>query len=237
MTGQEAQDNFNSSIHSSEENEEEGLIVIQMNNPKAWYDRAGSLYKLGRYEEALESYEKAIALDAHYADAWNNRGMTLKCLGHHEEAVTSYEKAIALKSDYYQGWNNLGNALVELGRYEEAVASYQQAIAISPEYCQGWHNQGEALAALERYEEAVACYDRVLVLKPTWRETKRLRRTAMEKLQEMPSRTKPATPEAVKTPVEQKEEKIVPESVPTQPVVPLDHPKLAACDRGSGTVS
>lgn len=235
MTGQEAQDNFNSSIHSSEENEEEGLIVIQMNNPKAWYDRAGSLYKLGRYEEALESYEKAIALDTQYADAWNNRGMTLKCLGHHEEAVTSYEKAIALKSDYYQGWNNLGNALVELGRYEEAVASYQQAIAISPEYCQGWHNQGEALAALERYEEAVACYDRVLVLKPTWRETKRLRRTAMEKLQEMPSIPQPATPEPVETPVFKKEEEIVPksvpESVPSQPVVPLDHPKLLACDR------
>ncbi|MBO0352162.1 tetratricopeptide repeat protein [Phormidium pseudopriestleyi FRX01] len=226
MTGQESPENLNSPLNSGDQNEEEGLIVIQMNNPKAWYDRAGSLYKLGLYEEALESYEKAVAIDENYADAWNNRGMTLKCLGRHEEAVTSYEQAIALKADYYQGWNNLGNALVELERYEQAVASYQRAILISPEYCQGWHNQGEALAVLERYEEAVACYDRVLALKPTWRETKRLRRTAMEKLQEMPPSPKPPAPE--ETPVE---ENIVPESVPTPPVIPLDHPKLAACDR------
>jgi tetratricopeptide (TPR) repeat protein len=228
MTGQESPENFNSPIHPGEEKEEAGLIVIQMNNPKAWYDRAGSLYKLGRYQEALDSYDQALALDQEYADAWNNRGMTLKCLGRHEEAVTSYERAIALDADFYQGWNNLGNALVELERYEEAVKSYQQAIAISPDYSQGWHNQGEALAALARYEEAIACYDRVLALKPTWRETKRLRQTALAKLQEQSPRPNPPVPEHRETP---NPEEIIPEPPSTPPVPPMDNPKLAACDR------
>jgi tetratricopeptide (TPR) repeat protein len=48
------------------------------------------------YEEALQAYEKAIALEPEYADPWNGKGNVLQSQGRHEEALKAFEKAIAL---------------------------------------------------------------------------------------------------------------------------------------------
>ena len=66
---------------------------------------------LKRSEEALASYDKAIALKPDYAEAYNNRGNALMDLKRPEEALASYDKAIALKPDYAEAYNNRGNAL------------------------------------------------------------------------------------------------------------------------------
>jgi tetratricopeptide (TPR) repeat protein len=39
-----------------------------------WSNKGASLHGLGRYEVALECYERALALDPNYAVAWNNWG-------------------------------------------------------------------------------------------------------------------------------------------------------------------
>ena len=36
-----------------------------------------ALYNLGKYEEAIKCYDKAIEIDPNYADAWNNKGLAL----------------------------------------------------------------------------------------------------------------------------------------------------------------
>lgn len=201
----------------------EGTIAIQMNNPKAWYDRAGSLYQLGRYPEAIASYDKAIEFEPNYPDAWNNRGMALKCVGQYEEAIASFEKAIALKSDYAQAWNNRGNLLTQLQRDREAVESYEKAIEIDENYWQAWHNQGEALAKLERYEAAIGCYDRALKLKPDLRETHRLRRIAIAQWQQQAKVIEKS---------DNFEKEIEPAIEITAAEIPVEeNPKLAACDR------
>ena len=58
-----------------------------------------SLAELGRQEEAVASFDRAIALDRDYADAWAGGGYSLAELGGWEEAVVSFDRAIALKPD------------------------------------------------------------------------------------------------------------------------------------------
>jgi predicted O-linked N-acetylglucosamine transferase (SPINDLY family) len=58
------------------------------------------LNALQRYQGALASYDRAIALKPDYAEAYNNRGNSLSELKRFEEALASYDKAIALKPDY-----------------------------------------------------------------------------------------------------------------------------------------
>lgn len=222
--------NFETEIQRAIEEQEkssETTIAIQMNNPKAWYNRGGSLYQLGRYEEAIASYEKALEIEPDYPDAWNNRGMAFKTLHRYEEALASYNRAIALKCDYSQAWNNRGNALAELGRYEEAVVSYERAIAIKPNYYEAWHNQGEALGHLGHDEAAIACYNRVLTIKPDLKETKRLRRIAIARYQQKQSQVKDKK-QIVRPETEVENVTSNPE---IQPLADDIHPKLTACDR------
>ena len=44
---------------------------------------------LDQYSEAVDSYDKAIALNPLDAVAWNNRGVVLDTLGRYSEAVAS----------------------------------------------------------------------------------------------------------------------------------------------------
>lgn len=157
-------------------------IEIQMNNPKAWYDRAGSLYQLQRYEEAIASYDKAIAIQPDYPDAWNNRGMALKMLQRYDQAVASFDRAVAIEPNYHRAWNNRGNCLSSMGRYEAAIVSYDRALALHPEGYELWHNKGETLAFLHRYEAAIACYRRALKIQPQSRETRALLDIALAQL-------------------------------------------------------
>ena len=89
---------------------------------------------LGRYEQAIESYDQAIALQPDHATSWYNRGNSLDNLGRYEQAIESYDQAIALQPDDASAWYSRGTSLAELDRYEQAIESYDQAIALQPDY-------------------------------------------------------------------------------------------------------
>ena len=122
--------------------------------------------ELKRLDEALASYDKAIALSPDYAEAFSNRGVALMELKRLDVALASYDKAIALKPDYAEAFNNRANALKELKRLDEALASYDKAIALKPDYAEAFSNRGNALMELKHLDEALASCDRAIALKP-----------------------------------------------------------------------
>ena len=58
-----------------------------------YYNRGASLINHGRYEEALATFNKAIALDPSDAYAYYSRGAALGKLGRHKEALAAFEQA------------------------------------------------------------------------------------------------------------------------------------------------
>jgi tetratricopeptide (TPR) repeat protein len=40
-----------------------------------------TLGKLGKYNEAIQAYDRVIQIDSNYTDAWNEKGLSLKKLG------------------------------------------------------------------------------------------------------------------------------------------------------------
>jgi Flp pilus assembly protein TadD len=128
------------------------------------------LDELGRNEEAIASYDRAVAIKPDLHEAWNNRGSALFNLGRNEEAIASYDRALQIKPDDHQAWNNRGNALRKLGRYKEAISSYDRALQIKPDDHEAWYNRGIMLFNLGRNEEAIASYDRAVAIKPDLHE-------------------------------------------------------------------
>ena len=130
------------------------------------WDLGNALVNLGRYEEAIASYDKALEIKPDQDEGWYNRGIALVILGRSEEAIASYDKALEIKPDKDEAWYNRGNALDNLGRSEEAIASWDKALEIKPDQDEGWYNRGIALVILGRSEEAIASYDKALEIKP-----------------------------------------------------------------------
>jgi tetratricopeptide (TPR) repeat protein len=121
---------------------------------------------LGRYKEALASFDKAIYISPESNSIWFSKGNALFYLGRFEQAIAAYEKAIEFKLDCHEAWYNRGITLDILLREEEAIASYDKAIEFKPDYHEAWNNRGYTLSNLGRLSEAIASYDKAIEFKP-----------------------------------------------------------------------
>ncbi|MCX5493820.1 tetratricopeptide repeat protein [Kaistia dalseonensis] len=134
--------------------------------PEVLNGKATSQQKLRRYDDALASYDRAIALNPRFAEAHYNRATTLEALGRQEEAVASYDRAIAARPDFVEAFNNRGNRLAALGRTDEALTSYDRALALRPDHVAVLHNRGRLLRTIGRHDAALTSYDRALARAP-----------------------------------------------------------------------
>ena len=55
-----------------------------------------ALVKLGKSDEAIKAYDKAIEINPHNSDAWYNKGIALYNLNKSDEAIKAYDKAIEI---------------------------------------------------------------------------------------------------------------------------------------------
>ena len=50
----------------------------------------------GQYEDALNSFQKAISLNQNDPDLWNLKGIALRSLGRYNEAVECFNKSLEI---------------------------------------------------------------------------------------------------------------------------------------------
>jgi len=129
---------------------------------KRLFEEGNRLFEGGKYQGAVESYDKALAIDPKDAAAWYNRGNALGDEGKYQKAVESYDKALAIDPNDAAAWYNLGNALDELGKYQEAVENYDKALAIDPKDALTWYNKAVASYECEDYSRAQQCAEEAL---------------------------------------------------------------------------
>jgi len=148
----------------------EGLVnqgapqAVGENQPAA--EEIATLRK--RFEEAVESFDCAIAIKRDYIEAHTNRGNALKELHRLEAAVMSYDHAISIDPECAEAHSNRGVALKELRQIDAALASYARAIAIKPDYADAYFNRGSALMELRQLDAAIASYDSAIAIKPDY---------------------------------------------------------------------
>ena len=151
-------------------------------NAEALSNYGNVLQALGRLDEALESYDKALAIEPKLINALYNRGVTLSNMKRMADALASYDKALEIAPDDADIWMNRVPALIDLNRLEEALAAAEKLLAMAPHYAEAWNNRGIALQALERFGEALASYEKALAIKPDYAEAHFNRGSALQYL-------------------------------------------------------
>ena len=56
-------------------------------NAVKWFNEGNVLNELGKYEEAIEAFNKAIKINSNFSIVWYNKGNSLRDLGRDEEAI------------------------------------------------------------------------------------------------------------------------------------------------------
>lgn len=134
------------------------------------FNLANRLFSQGKRDEAIESYEKAIAIKPDWAEAYGNIGSARLQQGDLDSAIASYLQAVALKPELEVLHFNLGNSYLQQNKYEEAITHYQNTLRIKPDWPEVHANLGSCFSMQGRLEEALTSYQEALRLKPDWAE-------------------------------------------------------------------
>ena len=104
----------------------------------ALYDKSVDLANAGKFEQALEAADQALALNntMYTSLLQSNRAGILVMLGRNADAITAADAALAIQGNltvsHSIAWFNKGNALKNLGRIDEARSAYANASLLDP---------------------------------------------------------------------------------------------------------
>lgn len=129
-------------------------------------DKAWGLKNLGRYGEALQLVDQAIALDPNFSTAYLQQGRIFRNMGRLDDAIASFDKALVIDPDYALVWLNKGLTLADKRQYENAIQLYERFIAAEANDPAGWLNKGIALFHQGFHAQAIECYEQALRIDP-----------------------------------------------------------------------
>ena len=123
---------------------------------------------MGKYQEAAEQFQKALALEPTSDDSYVGLGTAYEGLGRMNDAEKTYQQAISLRPQYAAGYNWLGAFYHRHARYADAIQLFSQVVKISPDSYIGYSNLGAAYVESGDYERAIPILNHSLAIRPTY---------------------------------------------------------------------
>ncbi|MGB6533116.1 MAG: tetratricopeptide repeat protein [Candidatus Nitrosopolaris sp.] len=96
------------------------------------YERGAALFNLGKYNESIAYFDKALAINPEDFHALYSKGAALLALGKYNECIAYFDKALAINPKDFYALYNKGVSLGKIGKYNESIAYFDKALAIDP---------------------------------------------------------------------------------------------------------
>ena len=135
----------------------------------AYAGMGDSLYRLGRYREAISGMERAVSLrpgSPMEPTLYYLMGQAAREAGWLDEAAGHYQNALLIAPHFTEALNRLADVRFEQKRYEQALLLYKTLVGIGSESAITYNNIGVALLNVGKAEEAVWSFERALSLDP-----------------------------------------------------------------------
>ena len=88
----------------------------------------------GRYEEAIEAYERALQLDATHRATLFHLAFLYDMRGEESLAIDYYKQCVQQPPIHEGALINLGVLYDDLGRYDEAIECFERLLAVNPNH-------------------------------------------------------------------------------------------------------
>lgn len=127
---------------------------------------ADALFAQGKYAEAAERLQEALAADARLADVHAKLGAVLCCLGRFGEAESVLRRSLELKPTLAVASLNLGTLLRDKGEFAASETALRRAVKQDPKDPKALASLGLTLGMRARLEEARECFEKALRINP-----------------------------------------------------------------------
>jgi protein O-mannosyl-transferase len=130
-------------------------VAVSPHNARARAALGGSLYDLGRYQEALDEFRQATELNPSFAPGWNGLARAEGKLGHIDQAHDDMLKAIDLQPNNAGYFSGLGILEFQERKYADAADRFRRALELQPHNMEARFNLALALYQQRDFEGAV----------------------------------------------------------------------------------
>jgi len=167
---------------------------VSLDSAEGLYDAGATYLRLGQLDRALESFDRALAMDSGMADAYNAKGVVFTRRSEYDKAIAMYEQALALNPTDAGFRINIALTYHIQGKSGDAQQAYDQAVQTNRDFAgmfdfltreggapartgapsaidplqqmaaEKAYDDGAALLRLKAFDKAVEAFDRALSL-------------------------------------------------------------------------
>jgi tetratricopeptide (TPR) repeat protein len=141
-------------------------IPVNKRYALGWYNEGVTSLNIKEYEEAMNFFEKALAVIPDHPDFLVGKGDVLYAMGRYDEAYQLYQAALSKEPENHKALLGAGSTLLKLSRFHEAREIFRGMLERSEYDGEIWLGYGIALYQLGCKEEAVAAFSRAVRYKP-----------------------------------------------------------------------
>jgi tetratricopeptide (TPR) repeat protein len=131
----------------------------------AWFNRASILAGIGRPDEALESYDKAVELSAD-PGIRHHRARLLLEKGRAADALTDLEQVLAVEPGNVAALKDCAAALSSLDRLKDARRYYETVLTGNPDDAEASNNLANILRTGGQFKDALRLYNHAVKVAP-----------------------------------------------------------------------
>jgi tetratricopeptide (TPR) repeat protein len=144
--------------------------IFKLNSQDVWARQnfAICLQKLGRKDEAIREFKRALAIKPRFGLAWLGLGQLYEETGRTNEAAACYQNALANPIHRADELTTLARFCQSRKWFAAAGTNYLEAIKLSPSDANLRVEAGQTLAELGRHAEAGQCFAEACRLSPDW---------------------------------------------------------------------
>ena len=146
------------------------MLEWNPSDSEGWYYLGRTKYNENRFEEAVQAFQRSLALDPRNVRAEDNLGLSYAGLGRIQDAVTAYKTAMEWQMKSLAKDANplidMGDLLLDQNANAEAIPYLLEAIEIAPRNPRSHEILGKAYARLEQYSTARSELEKAVDLAP-----------------------------------------------------------------------
>ena len=125
-----------------------------------------ALKQMGRLDDALRVFDKAVQLKPDDAELWKQFGGVLVAVDRAADALVAFQRALQLNPSHWEAAYQSGILLHQLQRFDEALLQFNACDQLRPAHAPTLQMRARAFRALKRYQECLADNTRAHVLDP-----------------------------------------------------------------------
>jgi tetratricopeptide (TPR) repeat protein len=123
-------------------------LKIEPGSYKIRFNRAITLWELGKACEAIKEYDEVLDINPEHAGTWFNLGVIISLFGRYNDALDFIDIALELEHEDALMWYIKGLILKKVNRSSEALECLEKAFKLDP-----------GLQSLEKVKDLSNCFN------------------------------------------------------------------------------